>query len=68
MATKSTNTADNSVTIQYCNIGGVTENTLEAVSKLADACIVNSEAIKAIAQSIRGNPIETGISIQQAPQ
>ena len=56
---------DRSVTISNCTIGGVSDNTLEAVMKLADALIANSEAIKQVATSIRGNPIETGILIQQ---
>lgn len=57
-------TVDKSINLTGCTIGGVSENTLEAVSKLADVLIANAEAVKQLSASIKSE-IHTGIYIGQ---
>lgn len=58
-------TVDKSINLTECTVGGVSKNTLEAVSKLADVLIANAEAVKQLSVSIKSE-IHTGIYIGQA--
>lgn len=64
MTTKKQETSKVSdVTVSHCQIGCVTPETLEAVSKLADVLMSNADAVKVLAASIKTSPIETAIRI-----